>query len=124
MIRSITTIRAAVVLAALMGAGSASAATVTECIADVSVAQATILAATTFVNPQKDQVRLAATADNAISKLDAGKFGDASVKLSDMARKIDELLNASKPKLGAEDGAAISADIAAAQECVTQLMAQ
>ena len=109
--------------AAALLAGHATAATVTECIGDVQLAKADILAATTFTNPF-DQVNLAGKADGASSKLDKGKFADAAAVLADMASKVASLVGAAKPKLGTTDAAVISADIATAQTCVAQLMTQ
>ncbi|HEX4944881.1 MAG TPA: hypothetical protein VFV55_11050 [Usitatibacteraceae bacterium] len=122
--RSHPKFRAVLVLTAgLLAAGTVSAATVSECVGDVSVAKADITAATTFVNA-KDQTGLAGKADSAMQKLDKGKFADASLILADMAAKVTSLVSATKPKLGAEDGALISADIGVASTCVTQLLTQ
>lgn len=109
--------------ALLIAAGSAGAATVSECIAAVGVAKADIAAATTFEH-ERDRAGLQGKADSAILKLDQAKFGDAQENLSSMSTKVGELVNAAKPKLGADDGAVISADVAAAQACVTQLQTQ
>lgn len=110
-------------VAAALFSGAAAAATVTECITDVQLAKNDINAATTFVNA-KDRVGLSGKADSAMQKLDTGKFADAALVLSDMSAKVSSLVTAAKPKLGATDGATISADIAAAQTCVSQLMTQ
>lgn len=115
--------RTVLLVAAALFAGSAAAATVTECITDVQIAKNDINAATTFANV-KDQTGLSGKADSAMQKLDLGKFGDAAVVLQDMATKVTTLATAAKPKLGADDAALISADIATAQTCVTQLLTQ
>lgn len=122
--RSITNFRTVLVFTAgVLAAGSAGAATVSECIGDVAVAKAAIQGATTFLNA-KDQTGLAGKSDGAMQKLDKGKFVDASQILADMAVKVTSLVNAAKPKLGAEEGAAISADIGASSTCVMQLLSQ
>jgi hypothetical protein len=115
--------RAILAAAAFAFASAANAATVTECIADAQIIDNDILAATTFVNA-KDQVQLAGKVDSVISKLDKAKFADALSDLDAMSKKVASLLEASKPKLGAADAALISADIATAQTCITQLMTQ
>ena len=101
----------------------ARAATVTECLDDVATARATIAAASTFVNPARDQAGLLGKADSAAAKLDKGKFADAAEVLVQMAAKVIALAWAEKPKLGTEEAAVISAAIAEAQVCVAQLMA-
>ena len=123
MTRSILKTRSVLILAAALAAGSAQAATVSECVAYVGVAQASITAATTFAHA-KDQVALLGKADSASLKLDSGKFADAALVLTDMSAKVTELVGAAKPKLDAAEGATISADIAAASACVAQLMSQ
>ena len=115
--------RAALAAALLAAAASVQAATVSECIADVGVAQASILSATTFVNA-RDQANLSFKADGAVQKLDKAKVADAAQILADMAAKVTALATDEKPKLGAEDAALISGNIATAQACVAQLMTQ
>jgi hypothetical protein len=124
MIRSNRNFRTALVLAAgLFVAGSASASTVTECLDDVTITRNAITGAKTFLNAN-DQNNLAGKADGASQKINKGKFSDASTVLNDMSAKISSLVNAAKPKLGADEGAVISADIATASACVTGLMTQ
>jgi hypothetical protein len=115
--------RATLAAAVILFAGNCAAATVSECIADVQLVKNDVLAATTFVNAV-DQNGLAGKADGAMTKLDKGKFGDAASVLADMASKVNTLLTAAKPKLGAADAAVIAADIATSQTCVNQLMTQ
>lgn len=116
-------LRKTLVAASLLVAGSASAATVEECMIDVGLARNAVTAATTFVHA-KDQEGLAGKADSASVKLSKGKFADASLDLASMTAKVAELVGAAKPKLGADDGAAINAAVGTASTCVTQLMTQ
>jgi hypothetical protein len=108
--------------AGLLAAGAAGAGTVSECIVDVTGAK-TDIAAANFLH-EKDRVGLLGKADSAIAKLDKGKFADASTTLSAMSSQVASLVGAAKPKLGAADGAVISADIDTAKTCVVQLMTQ
>ena len=115
--------RIALCVAAALFSGSAGAATVSECITDVQIVQNDVNAAVTFLNA-KDQTGLSGKATSAMQKLDQGKFADASQVLADMAAKVTALATAAKPKLGADEAALISGDIATSQTCVTQLMTQ
>ena len=115
--------RTTLLIATALFTASASAATVSECITDVQLAANDITAATTFASA-RDQVGLLDKANSAAQKLDLGKFGDAALVLADMGSKVTTLATAAKPKLGSDDAALISADIATAQTCVAQLMTQ
>jgi len=114
---------AAVAVAALFACGPAAAATVSECIADVQIVQDTINAATTFTT-LNDQVALANKADDIMQKLDKAKFADALKGLANINDQVAKLVAANKPKLGADDAAAITAEDNTAAACVTQLLKQ
>lgn len=98
-------------------------ATVTECIADAQILQDTINAATTFTT-LNDQAALAGKVDNVVQKLDKAKFTDALKGLGDINDQVGKLAAANKPKLGADDAAAITTEDNAAAACVTQLLTQ
>jgi len=112
----------ALAVTVLLACGPATAATVTECIADAQILQDTINAATTFT--QNDQVALAKKAGNVMQKLDKANFTDALKGLGDINDQVAKLVAANKPKLGADDAAAITTEDNAAGACVTQLLTQ
>ena len=113
----------ALALTAMLACGPAAAATVSECIADVQIVQDTINAATTFTT-LNDQAALATKAGNVMQKIDKANFTDALKGLAGINDQVAKLVAANKPKLGADDAAAITAEDNAAAVCVTQLLAQ
>jgi len=113
----------ALAVTALLACGPAGAATVTECIADAQILQDTIDAATTFT-PVNDQAALAKKAGNVMQKLDKANFTGALKGLGDINGQVANLAAANKPKLGADDAAAITTEDNVAAACVTQLLTQ
>jgi hypothetical protein len=114
---------AVLALTSMLACGPAAAATVTECIADAQILQDTMNAATTFTT-LNDQAALAKKAGNVMQKLDKANFTDALKGLGDINDQVAKLAAANKPKLGADDAAAITTEDNAAAACVTQLLTQ
>jgi hypothetical protein len=114
---------ASLAVAATLACFPATAATVSECIADAQIVQDTINAATTFTT-LNDQVALAGKAGNVMQKLDKANFTDALKGLAGITDQVGKLVATNKPKLGADDAAAITAEVDVASVCVTQLLTQ
>jgi len=89
----------------------------------VQIVQDTINAATTFTT-LNDQLALANKAGDIMQKLDKAKFDDALKGLGNINDQVAKLVAANKPKLGADDAAAITAEDNTAAACVTQLLTQ
>ena len=98
----------------------AQATTISECQALIGVLITDTQAATTL--SAKDEAALLGKAQNASLKLDQAKFADALQKLVDYQNTLNALHSAAKPKIGANDYATLSADVAAAIACVQDLI--
>jgi hypothetical protein len=69
----------------------------------------------------KDRAALLSKVASATVKVNQAKFCDALDKLNDYKAKVNDLLNARKPKISAEDAAALLSLVDDAIECVTEL---
>jgi hypothetical protein len=90
---------AAAALVFVAGVGTASAATVEECQAQLATLRSdTVAAAPSFANP-KDAAALVAKLDETAEKLAAGKNADAAAKLAEYQARLNALATAPKPKI-------------------------
>ena len=69
----------------------------------------------------KDRATLLSKVDDAKAKINEAKFCDALEKLNQFTAKVNELLNAPKPKISQEDAASLLSIANDAIACVTEL---
>jgi hypothetical protein len=69
----------------------------------------------------KDRATLLSKVDEAKAKINQAKFCDALEKLNDFKAKVNELLNAPKPKVSQEDADSLVLLVNDAVACITEL---
>ena len=111
----------------LAGAGlmtAASAATTEDCQAKIQALKDDTAGATFLgQNAEKNRADLLGKLDEASAKLAEGKLDDAIQKLTDFRTKVEELAAAPKPKIDADDAAALIAGADDAIACIQSLQA-
>ena len=111
----------------LAGAGllsAANAATTDDCQAKIDALRAQTATVELFGhNAEMDRAGLLGKLDEASAKLAEGKLDDAIQKLTDFRTRVEELAAAPKPKIGADDAAALIAGADDAIACIQSLQA-
>ena len=69
----------------------------------------------------KDRATLLSKVDDAKAKINQAKFCDALEKLNDYRAKVNDLLNAPKPKISQEDADSLLTLVNDAIACITEL---